>query len=317
MMDEEIIACGSYQETVTFLCVEPLDASPLAWQRGRLVIGRPVGSSNRWRDLACRSGLSPVGLEHDGVFGHLHDDGLHPGPVLLPDRVLRDGRIEPQAPAVAFAVVEDSFEEALGLAGPAFAPVEGVARTEGLYRGGAGAEGVGDPLVRLARLHPLPNTVHVRLQRYALSGVCHATACSFFEPVLRDAALSGCYTSYCRIIVRYSTIFPGLLAVFESNPSLHRPRYRGHLPGRPRAGRLVPLHPPRGLPPTARLPRLSPQVRRSRAAVRESRRSLHGLDPRASPPRSGRGDRGRERGPRPGRETRKHPPRSRGRRALD
>jgi hypothetical protein len=32
----------------------------------------------------------------------------------------------------------------------------------------------------------------VRLQRYALSGVCHAAACSFFEPVLVDAALSGC-----------------------------------------------------------------------------------------------------------------------------
>ena len=32
MMDEEIIARGSYQEPVTFLCVEPLDAPPLAWQ---------------------------------------------------------------------------------------------------------------------------------------------------------------------------------------------------------------------------------------------------------------------------------------------
>jgi hypothetical protein len=30
----------------------------------------------------------------------------------------------------------------------------------------------------------------VGLQRYALFGVCHATACSFFEPVLISAALS-------------------------------------------------------------------------------------------------------------------------------
>jgi hypothetical protein len=32
----------------------------------------------------------------------------------------------------------------------------------------------------------------VGLQGYALSGVCHAAACSFLEPVLVDAALSGC-----------------------------------------------------------------------------------------------------------------------------
>jgi hypothetical protein len=30
MMDEEIITRGSYQEAITFLCVEPLDAPPLA-----------------------------------------------------------------------------------------------------------------------------------------------------------------------------------------------------------------------------------------------------------------------------------------------
>jgi hypothetical protein len=133
MMDEEIIARGSYQKAVTLFCVEPLDASPLAWQPGRLFIGRPVGDSHRRRGVVCRPHLYPVGLKHYRVFGHLHDDGLHPSPVLFPDGVLSDGRVEPQAPTVAFAVVEDAFEDALRLARPALAPIDVVARAEGLY----------------------------------------------------------------------------------------------------------------------------------------------------------------------------------------
>jgi hypothetical protein len=133
MMDEEIVARGSYQEAVTFLCIEPLDAPPLAWQPGRLFIGRTVGDINRWCGVVCRPHLSPIGLEHYRIFGHLHDDGLHPCPVLLPDRVLSDGRVEPQTPTVPFAVIEDAFEDALGLARPALAAVDVIARAEGLY----------------------------------------------------------------------------------------------------------------------------------------------------------------------------------------
>jgi hypothetical protein len=45
--------------------------------------------------------------------------------VLFPDWVL--GGVEPEAPTVAFAVVEDPFEDGLGLAGTALTPVDIVA----------------------------------------------------------------------------------------------------------------------------------------------------------------------------------------------
>ena len=99
--------------------------------------------------------------------------------MLLPYRVLGDGRVQPQPPSVALAVVEHALEDALGLTGSAFAAVDVVPGPEGLDGRGAGAKGVGDPVVRLARIYPLPDLLHVGLQRYALLGICHGAACSF------------------------------------------------------------------------------------------------------------------------------------------
>ena len=115
MVDEEIIARGTYQEAVPLLRVEPLDASPLARRPFS-----PAASSSELLSCAtrtqrevgravCGRGLCPVGLQDYGVFRHLHDHGLDPGPVLPPDRVLGDGRVEPETPPVAFAVVEDAL----------------------------------------------------------------------------------------------------------------------------------------------------------------------------------------------------------------
>jgi hypothetical protein len=42
-------------------------------------------------------------------------------------------RVEPQTPTVPVAVIEDAFEDALGLARPALAAVDVIARAEGLY----------------------------------------------------------------------------------------------------------------------------------------------------------------------------------------
>src|SRR3712207_8449770 len=53
---------------------------------------------------------------------------------------LGDGRVQPQPPSVALAVVEHALEDALGLAGSAFAAVDVVPGPEGLDGRGAGAE---------------------------------------------------------------------------------------------------------------------------------------------------------------------------------
>jgi hypothetical protein len=82
--------------------------------------------------------------------------------MLLPDGIFGDGRVEPQPPAVALPVVEDALEDALRLAGTALAALNVIAGAERLHRRGAGSKGVGDPVVRLAVLHPLPDLLHVR-----------------------------------------------------------------------------------------------------------------------------------------------------------
>ena len=54
-------------------------------------------------------------------------------------------------------MVQDAFEDALGFAASTLAAVDVVAAAEGLDGGSTGAEGVGDPVVALALVYPLPD----------------------------------------------------------------------------------------------------------------------------------------------------------------
>jgi hypothetical protein len=164
VVDEEVFARRTDEEPVALLRVEPFDAPALS--------RRPVGvfrlavegslHDGPDPDGGCRRGSLRVGLEHYRVLGHLDGHRLHANPMLFPDGVFGDGRVQPQPPAVAFPVVEDALEDALWLAGTSLAAVDVVAGAERLHRRGACTKGVGDPVVRLAVLHPLPDLLHVR-----------------------------------------------------------------------------------------------------------------------------------------------------------
>ncbi len=131
-LDLPLLACGPDQEPVALLGVEPLDAALLPGRvgrrRGLLGLGLSVGRSYRPRLVGgFLLGLPAVGFEDDGILGYFHDDRVHAGPVLFPDRVLGDRRVEPEAPTVVLPVVEDALEEDLGLPGTALAAVDVVA----------------------------------------------------------------------------------------------------------------------------------------------------------------------------------------------
>src|SRR5215212_2796844 len=214
MVYEEVLAGRPYQKAVTLFGVEPLYPALLTSRlgfgtfprlRGRLgsldgrrgALDDGAGSLKAIAGLVGRISLQgtalrdvPGDLEYYGVFGNLDHDRSHVGPVLLPDRVVRYRGVEPHAPPVALAVVEHALEDAHRLAGAPLTAVYVVAGPERLHAGGAGAQSVGDPLVGLARIYPLPDLGYMRLEGNALLRLRHAPI-SPYSPLVCPAGRCG------------------------------------------------------------------------------------------------------------------------------